>query len=95
MLRIEEVIWLSDIEEKVAAKHHLTVQEVEEVLLGRPHIRWIERGHTPGEDVYGALGKTFEGRYLYIVFILKEGRRALIVSARVMSDKLRKRYTKR
>lgn len=39
-----------------------------------------------------ALGKTFAGRYLAVLFIYKQSGAALILSARDMADKERKQY---
>ncbi len=59
----------------------------------RPRIRFAEKGHTPGEDVYAAFGQTLGGRYLSVFFIFKPRlKTAAIISARDMSDKERKAY---
>lgn len=91
-MRIEEVLWLEPIVEKLWRKHRVETYEVEEALTGRPKIRGIEKGHRSGEDLYLALGRTDAGRYLSVFFIHKSERRALIVSARDMSSSERKRY---
>jgi uncharacterized protein len=90
---IDDFIWLPDIVDKLAVKHHVTEEEVEEVFFGRPRYRFVESGHRPGEDVYAALGQSDAGRYLIVFFIYKrENRVALIVSARDMDQKERRRY---
>jgi len=89
---IDDFIWLPDIVEKIAAKHELTQDEVEEVFFGRPHFRFVESGFRAGEDVYAALGQTDAGRYVIVFFIYKPGHVALVVSARDMDSKERKRY---
>lgn len=91
-MRIDDFIWLPDIVEKVAAKHGLTQDEVEEVFFNRPLFRFVERGFRPGENVYAALGQTDAGRYVIAFFIHKPGHLALIVSARDTDAKERKRY---
>jgi hypothetical protein len=65
-MRIEEVLWLEEIVEKLWRKHHVEPEEVEEALAGRPKIRHLEEGHQPGEDLYLALGRTDAGRYLSV-----------------------------
>ncbi|MBI5575948.1 MAG: hypothetical protein HY896_06240 [Deltaproteobacteria bacterium] len=55
----------------------------------------IESGDVEGEDMYGALGRTRSGRYVTVFFILKQGDKALVVSARDMSANERRRYEKR
>ena len=52
----------------------------------------MESGHRPGEDVYAALGQTDAGRYLIAFFIHKPGHLALILSARDMDGKERRKY---
>ncbi len=46
-------------------------------------------------DVYGAFGQSDAGRYLVVYFILKADRSALILSARDMARKDRRRYERR
>jgi len=89
---IDDFIWLPDIVEKLAVKHHVTQDEVEEVSFNRPRYRFVESGHRPGEDVYAASGRTDAGRYLIVFFLRKPEHLALIVSARNMAQKERRRY---
>ena len=93
-MRIEGTIWLRDIIDKLGFKHHVTVDEVEEVLEGRPKFRFVEKGERKGEDVYMALGRTEAGRYLAVLFILKTTNEVLILSARDMASNERKYYVK-
>lgn len=92
---IREIIWLEEIEEKCALKHHVATDEVEGILHGRPHFNFVEKGIQPGEDVYLARGQTEVGRYLMIYFILKKDGAALIVSAREMTRRERRSYEKK
>lgn len=92
VMRIEGVIWLRETVDKLAQKHHVETSEVEEVLSRSPRIFFIDRGEREGEDVYMALGQTEAGRYLTVLFIIKTSREALILSARDMARKERKRY---
>ena len=91
-MRIEEIIWLDAIIEKLAVKHRVDSNEVEEVLRHQPKFRFVEKGDRKGEDVYLALGRTDAGRYLAVLFIYKPSAQALILSARDMADKERKMY---
>lgn len=68
---------------------------MEEAFTNRPEIRFVESGERRGEDVYVALGQTFEGRYLLVYFILKRGRTALVLSARDMDRQERKLYERK
>ncbi len=93
---IDDFIWLPDIVEKLAVKHRVTQEEVEEVFFNRPGYRFVESGHRRGEDVYAASGQTDAGRYLIVFFIQKrDSRAALIVTARDMDEKERRRYEQR
>jgi len=91
-MEIDDFIWLPDIVEKIAVKHQVLQDEVEEVFFDRPLFRFVELGCRAGEDVHAALGQTDAGRYLIVFFIYKSNHAALIVSARDMDSKERKRY---
>lgn len=91
-MRIIDILWLPDIIEKVAVKHHVQSDEVEEVLMGLPSFRRIESGKVQGEDLYTAIGQTDAGRYLIVYFIRKTGGVALVVSARDMDSRERRQY---
>jgi len=92
---IDGFIWLPDISEKIAIKHNVTEEEAEEVFFNQPHYRFVESGHEKEEDVYSASGRTDAGRYLIVFFIYKPKNTALILSARDMDKKERKRYEQR
>ena len=94
-MKIDGVIWLRDIVDKLAWKHRVDPGEVEEVLDNHPKIRFVENGERKGEDVYMALGQTNAGRYLAVFFVYKKTKEALILSARDMANKERKHYGKR
>jgi len=91
-VRINGFIWLEDIVDKLWRKHSVVEEEVAEVFRNGPHLRRAEKGHREGENLYAALGRTAEGRYLTVLFILKTDDRALIISARDMARHERKRY---
>lgn len=91
-MHIDDFIWLPDIAEKLAVKHNVTQDEAEEVFFNQPRFRFVEKGHRRGEDVYAALGQTDSGRYLIIFFLRKPNRLALILSARDMDRKERRKH---
>lgn len=91
-MKINGLIWLRNIVDKLAHKHGVETDEVEEALSNKPRFRLVEKGERKGENVYMALGQTHAGRYLAILFIYKKSKEALILSARDMADKERKRY---
>ena len=92
---IDDFIWLRDILEKLAVKHRVTPDEAEEVFFNRPWYRFVESGYRTGEDVYSVSGQTDAGRYLIVFFIHKLDNRALILSARDMDKKERRRYERK
>jgi uncharacterized DUF497 family protein len=94
-MRIEGIVWLRNIVDKLAVKHHVEIDEVEEVLSNQPKFRFVEKGERAGENVYIALGQTEAGRYLAVLFIHKKTKEALILSARDMANKERKQYGKK
>ncbi len=93
-LEINKIIWLEDIVDKLLWKHNVETHEVIEVIENKPRFQWKESGYKLGEDVYAAFGKTNIGRLLSIFFVYTQDRRAIIVSARDMSDKERKKYVR-
>ena len=95
MFVIEDIIWLDTIAEKLAWKHNILTSEVEEVLSGKCRVFKKEKGKVEGENLYNALGQTKPGRYLSIFFIKKLGNKALVVTARDMNRRERRRYEKK
>jgi uncharacterized protein len=91
-MRIEGIVWLDQIVDKLASKHSIEIYEVEEVLSGKPKFRFVEKGERENENVYFALGQTEAGRYLIVIFIYKQTKEALVLSARDMADKERRLY---
>lgn len=94
-MRIIDILWLPNIIDKLAWKHGVDPEEVDDILFGNPHFRRVQRGHVDGEDLYAALGQSRSGRYLIVFFLYKRSREALILSARDMDDKERRRYERR
>lgn len=94
-MRIEEIIWLNPIIEKLLVKHRVESVEVEEVFRNKPQFRFVEKGERKEENIYLALGQTDARRYLIVLFIYKTSAQALILSARDMADKERKLYERK
>jgi uncharacterized protein len=94
-MRINGIIWLSQIIDKLISKHSVEIYEVEEIFVADPLIRFIENGERKGEDVYAAYGQTDSGRYLMVIFIYKKTREALVVSARDMTKTEKRLYARR
>ena len=93
-MEISRIIWLEDIVEKLIWKHNVEEIEVIEVLENKPIFQYKEKEYKPGEDVYAAFGQTNTGRFLSIFFVYTKDNRAIIVSAREMTEKERKKYVK-
>lgn len=91
-MRLQHIIWKDQFVEKIADKHAVETEEVEQVLFSHPHVRLFEKGRIKNENLYGAYGQTRAGRYLIVFFILKHQTAALPISARDMSHDERRYY---
>jgi uncharacterized DUF497 family protein len=94
-VKLAGIIWLEEIVEKIDRKHHVTKEEVREILKGSRQFRFVEKGQRKGENVYSAMGQTRGGRYLIVFFIRKRTGQALPISAREMDRAERRRYEKK
>jgi len=94
-LRIEKIVIPASILAKLHWKHHVSEEEVDQVLRGKPKLFFVEKGNIRGEDVYLALGKTEGGRYLSIFFVYKVNKTVIVISARDMTKKERIRHEKK
>ncbi len=94
-MEITGVIWLDEIVEKLEYKHRVSIYEVEEVMSSKPRFKKMQKGRFRGEDVFRALGQTYSGRYLVVIFIYKRTKQALVLSARDMDQKERRSYGKK
>ncbi len=91
-MRITDIIWKERVVRKLAEKHGVSTAETEEVLLSRPLVRKMGKGHVRGEDVYAALAQIEGGRQLIVFFINKKRGVALPISARDMNFSERRYY---
>lgn len=94
-MQINATIWKRRYVEKIFIKHHLTRREVEEIFRGRIKFKLVEKGISEDEDLFTASGRTFEGRYIIVAFIYKKNKKALILSARDMTNKEKRHYAKK
>ncbi len=94
-MRVKGIIWLRNVVDKLAWKHNVMTDEVEEIFNRSPRYRFIETGDVEGEDLYAALGQTMAGRYLIVYFVHKITGEALVVSAREMTQKEKRAYGKK
>ena len=91
-MKIKECLWLDKFVDKIVRKHNVTPEEVEQVLSKEPAVHRLEGGHVKGEDLFIVFGRTDAGRYLSILLLLKKDKRALVISARDMTKRERKKY---
>ena len=74
-------------------KHGLTQGEAEQAFLNEPLLLLEDKEHSEYEDRFLALGRTDEGRRIFISFTISE-KRIRIISARSMNKKERDEYEK-
>jgi uncharacterized protein len=91
-LRITDILWKERFVAKLATKHGVSTDEVEEALCSKPLLRKIAKGRVRGEHVYSALGQLRSGRYLIVFFILKKHGIIMPISARDMDHSERRYY---
>jgi len=91
-MQLREIIWKNRFIDKIEAKHNVSMDEVEEILFEKPHVRRAQKGRVNGEDLYAAYGQTASGRHLIVFFIRKVNAIALPISARDMTDSERRYY---
>ena len=60
-VQIYTIIWKDQFVEKLAVKHGVEMDEVEDVLFTKPYVRLFEKGHIKGENLYAAYGQTNAG----------------------------------
>ena len=89
------VIWIKEIVEKLALKHRVEPEEVEQVLNSKPKIRFVEKAKERAKMSTQRLAGQKRARYLTVLFIYKLSREALILSARDMAKKARRIYGKK
>ena len=94
-MQIKGIIWLENIVEKITTKHNVAREEVIEIFKNKPYFLYVEKGFRKMEDVYSVLGRTSSGRYLIAFFVYKRNKNAIIISARDMTDKEKKKYEKK
>ncbi len=77
-------------------KHGVSTKEIES-LFTRPHAVRVDAAHSQGEERLRAIGKTAAGRYVFLVFTIRErddGRYIRPISARYMHKKEIEYYEK-
>jgi uncharacterized DUF497 family protein len=87
LMNIDGLIWDPAVLEKLERKHHVTGEEVESVFFAGHSLHMWKVG-----NVYHALGRSDEGRYLCIIFLYMGGGKARPISARDMVEAERRMY---
>ena len=74
-------------------KHGINTSECEQVFFNWPFRTAEDAEHSGSEKRYYALGKTDEGKLIFIIYTIRHNF-IRVISARPMSRKERKRYKK-
>jgi uncharacterized DUF497 family protein len=77
-------------------KHGVSVAEIEGLFV-RPHMIRVDVEHSVAEERLRALGRTDTGRYVFLVFTIRERRGERVIrpiSARYMHEKEVEHYEK-
>ena len=72
--------------------HQVSQGESEQVFFNRPILVVADPRHSQDEARYAALGRTNEGRRLFVVFTIREGTLIRVISARDQSREERNVY---
>jgi len=51
-MKLNGVVWLRNVVDKLAWKHNITINEVEEALKAATRFRFIEKGDVEGEPLW-------------------------------------------
>ena len=54
-MQIENIVCSKRTEARLESKHHVALREARQIFFSSPRIRFAEKGHIPGEDVYAYL----------------------------------------
>ena len=91
--KIEGFEWDSGNETKNWLKHRVGKEECEQVFFQQPLVVSADQTHSQNEDRYRVLGRTENGRELFLVFTFRSGNIRIIL-ARDMSRKEQQIYEK-
>lgn len=86
-MRLREIVWTPEIEDKVQGKHGLRPEEITQVCLDpASHLRRARDGR------YAVLGRTEAGRYVLVIGAYQGKGTLRIITARNMTDSERGLY---
>ena len=86
-MKITEFEWDEGNSQHIALGHGIEPAEAEEVFARNPLFRMTRRGH------YAAMGPTFDGRHLVLVFEMKGKGIAGVITGWDMSDSEKRYYS--
>jgi uncharacterized DUF497 family protein len=89
--RVEGFEWDEGNIKKNWEKHRVSHIECEEIFFNKPLVVQEDTAHSKGEERYYGLGKTNDGRYLFVVFTIRH-HNMRVITARDMSRKERRVY---
>jgi uncharacterized DUF497 family protein len=89
--RVEGFEWDEGNIKKNWERHRVSYIECEEVFFNRPLIVQENEAHSKEEERYYVLGKTNDGRHLFVVFTIRHNK-IRVITARDMSRKERRMY---
>ncbi len=89
--QVEGFDWDKGNIEKNWDQHRVSYIECEEVFFNQPLLIQEDEIHSMAEPRYYGLGRTNDGRYLFIVFTVRKNK-IRVISARDMSRKERRIY---
>ena len=87
-MKIAEFEWDEGNSQHLGLGHGIEPSEAEEVFVQKPIFRRTKRGH------YAAMGPTFDGRYLVLIFEMKGKGVARVITGWDMSDSEKRYYSK-
>lgn len=90
----DEFEWDEDNEDHIA-RHNVDPYEAEEAITDTGAITWREGSDKYGNPRYLCIGKTEDGRILFVVMDYKKARQWRVGSARDAGPTARKAYRKR
>ncbi|MFW6206344.1 MAG: BrnT family toxin [Gemmatimonadota bacterium] len=85
--------WDSANADKIWHKHRVSRRECEQIFFNRPLIVADDEKHSDEEPRFYALGRTDEGRQLFVVFTIR-GELIRLISARDMSRRERREFSR-
>jgi uncharacterized DUF497 family protein len=77
--------------DKNLLKHHVTTSEAEELFSTEPLVVRYDAKHFASESRYQALGKTKNGRKLFVAFTIRD-KQVRVISIRDMTEREEKAY---